>query len=712
MADLWMDVDTALSEVPINIMPLTDDTDFKTREESVVYNQAGLDLVWNFVTTAGAMSQTAVTPTDTAGDYDWVNQGNGMYSIEIPASGGASINNDTEGFGWFTGFATGILPWRGPIIGFRAAALNNSLIDAGTTGLLAPTVAARTLDVTATGAAGIDWGNVENPTTAVDLSATDIQLVDTATAVTNDVGVNEWNGVALATTNPLPNAAPDAAGGLVISDAGGLDIDTMNNNVSSILTDTGTTIPATLGTPTDLGGGATLADNNADMAGATFSSTTDSQEAIRDRGDAAWTTGSGSGLSPLATGTAQGGTASTIQLAAGETFADDELNGNIVKITGGTGAGQARLIADYTGATDTASITPNWATNPDATSTYEVVEGPFVLSDGTPFQGADIAAILLDTAEIGAAGAGLTEAGGTGDHLTAIDLPDQTMNITGNLTGNLVGNVTGNINTAAGTIQTLDALDTAQDTQHATTLSKLLKYVQLILRKDSAIATDNATELTAINANGGSGAGAFDNTTDSQEGIRDNQQTAAAAALTAYDPPTNAEMEARTLAAAAYFDPAADTVAHVTLVDTTTTNTDMRGTDSAATAANLATAQADLDTLTGTDGATLATSQPNYTPSTHSAADVWAVATRVLTAGTNLNDISVADILTTAMTESYAADGVAPTLTQALFLIQQMLTEFAISSTTLTAKKLDGSTTAATFTLDDDTNPTSITRAT
>jgi hypothetical protein len=52
-------------------------------------------------------------------------------------------------------------------------------------------------------------------------------------------------------------------------------------------------------------------------------------------------------------------------------------------------------------------------------------------------------------------------------------------------------------------------------------------------------------------------------------------QTAAAAALTAYDPPTNAEMVARTLAAAAYFDPAADTVAHVTLVDTTTTNTDM-----------------------------------------------------------------------------------------------------------------------------------------
>lgn len=128
--DMWMDVDTALAEVPVNLMPLLDDTDFKTRETAIAYNAAGMDLVWNFVTTAGAYTQTAVTPT-TAGTYDWTHQGDGMYSIEIPASGGASINNDTEGFGWFSGLATGVLPWRGPVIGFRAAALNDALIDGG-----------------------------------------------------------------------------------------------------------------------------------------------------------------------------------------------------------------------------------------------------------------------------------------------------------------------------------------------------------------------------------------------------------------------------------------------------------------------------------------------------------------------------------------------------------------------------------------------------
>lgn len=47
-------------------------------------------------------------------------------------------------------------------------------LDAAISSRLAPTVAARTLDITATGAAGIDWGNVENTTTAHDMSNTTV----------------------------------------------------------------------------------------------------------------------------------------------------------------------------------------------------------------------------------------------------------------------------------------------------------------------------------------------------------------------------------------------------------------------------------------------------------------------------------------------------------------------------------------------------------
>src|SRR3990167_6139668 len=65
-----------------------------------------------------------------------------------------------------------------------------------------------------------------------------------------------------------------------------------------------------------------------------------------------------------------------------------------------------------------------------------------------------------------------------------------------------------------------------------------------------------------------------------------------------------------------------------------------------------------------------------------------------------------------ALTEGYAADGATGTLPQLLYMIQALLSEKSISGTTLTAKKLDGTTTAGTFTLNDATTPTSITRST
>jgi hypothetical protein len=68
-------------------------------------------------------------------------------------------------------------------------------------------------------------------------------------------------------------------------------------------------------------------------------------------------------------------------------------------------------------------------------------------------------------------------------------------------------------------------------------------------------------------------------------------------------------------------------------------------------------------------------------------------------------------ILSTQLTESYAALGVAPTAAQALMLIQQLLTDFSITGTVQTVTKLDGATTAATLTLNNAANPTGITRA-
>lgn len=68
-------------------------------------------------------------------------------------------------------------------------------------------------------------------------------------------------------------------------------------------------------------------------------------------------------------------------------------------------------------------------------------------------------------------------------------------------------------------------------------------------------------------------------------------------------------------------------------------------------------------------------------------------------------------ILYSQMVEAYAADGVAPTLAQAIFLIQQSIGDFGVSGTTLTVRSLNGAS-IATYTLDDAANPTDRTRTT
>ena len=60
---------------------------------------------------------------------------------------------------------------------------------------------------------------------------------------------------------------------------------------------------------------------------------------------------------------------------------------------------------------------------------------------------------------------------------------------------------------------------------------------------------------------------------------------------------------------------------------------------------------------------------------------------------------------TTGLTESYAANGAEPTPAQFLFMIWSCMSDFGISSTTITSKKLDDST-AMIWTIDSATDPT------
>lgn len=78
-------------------------------------------------------------------------------------------------------------------------------------------------------------------------------------------------------------------------------------------------------------------------------------------------------------------------------------------------------------------------------------------------------------------------------------------------------------------------------------------------------------------------------------------------------------------------------------------------------------------------------------------------------------DTEIAAILaavTGAIEDSVPADGSRPTPRQALYMITQFLYERAVSGTTVTVNKVDGTTALLTLTLDDGTTPTAITRAT
>lgn len=213
----------------------------------------------------------------------------------------------------------------------------------------------------------------------------------------------------------------------------------------------------------------------------------------------------------------------------------------------------------------------------------------------------------------------------------------------------------------------------SNSTQLALILTKLLAYVQLLARSDAAIETDNSTELTAINADGGSGAGNFSAQTDSVEAIRDHVGDG--------------------------------------------TNLTEAGGDGD----HLTEAGGDGDHLTeaGGDGDHLAEAggTGDQLTALGTAAELAKVPKSDGTASWNATALAaiegeVDDALESTVADSIPSDGTRPSVKQALYMLTQFMLERSVSTTTVTVNKVDGSTALFTLTLDDDTTPTSITRAT
>lgn len=265
---------------------------------------------------------------------------------------------------------------------------------------------------------------------------------------------------------------------------------------------------ALIGTPTDFGSGtSTIAANLQDLADngtATYDRSTDSLQALRDRGDAAWVTATGFSTHSAADVWAAGTrtlTANTnlndpTAAAIADAVWDEAIAGHLA--AGSTG----EALNGATAPTAAAVADAVW----DEATAGHVSAGTFgkaaadILADTNELQtdwtnggrlDLIVDAILADT---GTDGVVVAAGSKTGYSLAASQTFDVTGNITGNLsgsvgsvsgavgsvTGNVGGNVTGSvgsvlggINTTSGTITTLDALDTAQDTQHSTTQGRL-----------------------------------------------------------------------------------------------------------------------------------------------------------------------------------------------------------------------------------------------
>lgn len=80
-------------------------------------------------------------------------------------------------------------------------------------------------------------------------------------------------------------------------------------------------------------------------------------------------------------GTAQNGGPDTITLAAGSGSVADQYKGWLVKITGGTGEGQLRLILSFDESNQQCEVDEDWDTVPDTTSEYELYKALYQFVD-------------------------------------------------------------------------------------------------------------------------------------------------------------------------------------------------------------------------------------------------------------------------------------------------------------------------------------------
>jgi len=325
----------------------------------------------------------------------------GTGTAQLSTSSGQVILQSGTGTGQLS-FTSGVVSANVTQYGGSAGSFSGGRPQVNTThigGTISPATA---------GYVGIDWAQISGKTTTNALTGTTI-------ATTQKVDVETIK------TNPVVNAGTVTfpTGATLASTTGA--VGSVTGAVGSVTGAVGSVTGAVGSVTGNVGGNVTGSVGSVASGGITATSIADG--AI----DAATFAADARGLLGVVTyGTAQNATSTTLQLASSTSFSDDTLIGaTILDVS----TGCRTTITDWVSSSDTATVEP-WAVTPSGSGAYVVFATPAaptsltsgiaaavwdLTTSGHDTNGTfggqvatDIDAILVDTAVIGAAGAGLT----------------------------------------------------------------------------------------------------------------------------------------------------------------------------------------------------------------------------------------------------------------------------------------------------------------
>ena len=189
---------------------------YAVRSTTYPFSDISIDTLKHFSDTMYVFKD-AIWDIDGAGGNFTLSINVQMYYDKIPTHTFATVQVINDSLNIALADATSALAEVVNIDAWNPITDNDSLIiDQSTLIALKPTTAGRTLDVTAAGEAGIDWANIGSPTTAVNLSATNIDVDQVVASVSGSVA-SVTAGVTVTTNNDKTGYALSAAANSAIA---------------------------------------------------------------------------------------------------------------------------------------------------------------------------------------------------------------------------------------------------------------------------------------------------------------------------------------------------------------------------------------------------------------------------------------------------------------------------------------------------------------